>query len=101
MNDSDVSKIKNSPEFKSLLLERRRLALPISAIIILSYFGFVLMVAFDPAALGKTFGDSHVSIGIYAGLLLLLLSFILTVVYVRIADGKIARLQKQIQDNYQ
>lgn len=99
MNNSDVSRIKNSPEFQSLLSERRKLSIPISLTIIVSYFGFVLLVAFDPALLGKTFGDSHVSIGIYAGLLLLLLSFALTVIYVRVSDGKIAELQKKIQNN--
>lgn len=100
MNDIDAEKVIDSPEFKALLKARYRLALPIAATIITAYFGFILMVAFKPSALGITIGGGHVSIGIYAGLALLLLSFALTAIYIRLSDGDIATLQKKIQDKY-
>lgn len=100
MNDIDTETIIHSSEFKSLLKARRRLAAPIAAAIITTYFGFVLLVAFKPSILGQTLGEGHISIGIYAGLSLLLLSFVLTVIYIRLSDGAIALLQKQIQDKY-
>lgn len=99
MNNLDVTEISNSPEFKSLVRMRRNLALPIVLFVIMTYFGFISLIAFNPAVLAQTLGG-HISIGIYAGLLLLLTSFIATVIYVRVSDKKIAALQKEIQDKY-
>ncbi len=100
MSDNNPTTIIQSPEFRALLAARRKLAVPISAIIIACYFGFILLVAFRPSALGYTPGGGHVSIGIYAGLGLLLLSFVLTAVYVRLSDRMVAPLQKDIQNKY-
>ena len=96
----DTKTIIESAEFQALLKARRRLAIPIVSIIIIAYFGFIFLVAFKPSVLGYTFGESHVSIGIYAGLALLLLSFVLTAAYLRLSDGPIADLQKKIQDKF-
>lgn len=96
----DPHTVIHSPEFKALLKARRQLAVPISAVIIACYFGFILLVAFKPSVLGITLGGGYVSIGIYAGLGLLLLSFILTAVYVRLSERTVARLQNDIQNKY-
>jgi uncharacterized membrane protein (DUF485 family) len=82
------------------LAERRKIATPIVAIIILAYFGFVLLIAFDPALLGQTLGG-NVSLGIYAGLGLLVLSFVLTGIYMYLSDQKIAELQRNIRHKVQ
>lgn len=100
MDKADVKIIMESAEFKALLKARRQLALPVVALIISAYFGFILLVAFKPAVLGHIVGNGQVSIGIYAGLGLLLLSFFLTAFYLRRSDGKIATLQKDIQDKF-
>ena len=100
MSDPKTETIIHSPEFKSLLKARLHLATPIAITIIAAYFGFVLLIAFNPSVLGQTLGNSHISIGIYAGLGLLLLSFLLTAIYIKRSDGDIATLQKEIQDKY-
>lgn len=99
MNNLDVTTLANSPEFKTLVRMRRNLALPIVVFVIVTYFGFISLIAFYPSVLAQTVGG-QVSIGIYAGLLLLLTSFIATVIYIRVSDKKIAALQKEIQDKY-
>jgi len=90
-----------SPEFRALVQERRRLWVPVVATIICAYFGFISFVAFAPAALGRTFGTHTVSIGIYAGLALLVLSFLLTALYLRLSNGRINTLLEDIRHKFQ
>lgn len=89
-----------SPEFKALVRARRKLWIPTVVIIIAAYFGFILCIAFDPALLGHTIGNGNVSIGIYIGLGLLLLSFILTAIYLKVSSGTITDLQEKIRTKY-
>lgn len=92
--------VLNSVEFKELIKARRKLALSIVATIIVTYFGFILMIAFDPVALGTTVGSGTVSIGIYLGLALLVLAFLLTAIYLRVSDGRIEELQQKIRHKF-
>ena len=100
MKNTTVDHILQSPEFKSLIKARKQLSLPIVAIIIPAYFGFILMVAFSPETLGKNFASSPVSIGIYAGLALLVLSFLLTALYLKISNGKITQLKNELRSKF-
>lgn len=101
MNDINTESIARSPEFQALLKVRFRLALPIATTIIVVYFGFILLVAFQPSILATRLGESSISIGIYAGLALLGLSFILTSLYIWLSNKTIDPLQNEIQDKYQ
>jgi uncharacterized membrane protein (DUF485 family) len=100
MSEPIIDDIINSSEFKDLLKARKQLSSYIVGIIIPAYFGFVLLIAFSPNTLGTTFGDSPVSVGIYAGLALLVLSFLLTAVYLKISNGKITQLQNELRQKF-
>ena len=95
-----TNEVINSVEFRELIAARRKLSLSIVGTIIIAYFGFILMIAFDPSALGKTIGEGTVSIGIYLGLALLVLAFLLTAVYMRVSGGRIAQLQEIIRHKF-
>jgi len=98
MTDEEAKRIRQLPEFEALLKARRAVNIPINLVIIVAYFSFVLTIAFAPQSLGQPLGDGVVSIGIYLGLGLLLLAFLLTAVYMRLADGKIAVLRQKLLD---
>ena len=98
---ASTEQILNSAEFKQLIVERRKLSLPVVFTITVAYFAFILMIAFDPAVLGQTIGGGKVSIGIYLGLGLLLLSLFLTYLYLRLSNGKVAELQQAVRNKFQ
>ena len=100
MHEPLITEITNSPEFKALLKARKKLSTFIVSIIIPAYFGFVLLIAYSPETLGKTLGDNPVSIGIYAGLALLVLSFLLTAIYLKVSNGKITQLQHELRQKF-
>lgn len=98
MTDEEARRIRQLPEFEALLKARRAVNLPVNLIIIGAYFSFVLTIAFSPQSLGQPAGDGVISIGIYLGLGLLLLAFLLTAIYMRLADGKITVLRQKLLD---
>jgi uncharacterized membrane protein (DUF485 family) len=68
--------------FASLSAARWRVALLLTAAMMVLYFGFILLVAFDKALLGRQLVPG-LSIGILLGALVIVASWILIWVYTR------------------
>ena len=97
MKHETATHILNSPDFKLLMRKRRRVARPLVFLILASYFGFILTVAFSPATLGQKVGGGVASLGIYVGIGLLFLSFIINGVYIKFISGDIRKLLVKIR----
>jgi uncharacterized membrane protein (DUF485 family) len=70
-----------------LAARRTRVALRLTAAMMVAYFGFVLLVAFDKPLMGRLVGEGgKVSVGVLLGAAVILLAPILTGVYVRWAN---------------
>ena len=91
-----IRRIRENPKFGELVRARSRLANILSVAMMVIYFAFVLTVAFGKEFLGMPIGDSVVSIGIPLGLLVILLAFALTGIYVSQANARFDRLTKEI-----
>jgi len=79
MNDGD-------DRLADLTRAQWRLALRLTAIMMAAYFGFILMVAYRKAMLGRLLVPG-LSLGILLGVLLIALAWVLINVYVRWANG--------------
>ena len=89
--------IINSKEFKSLVKRKSFVSWLLSAITLVTYFSFILLVAFFPAVLGfKISDESVITIGIPIGVSIILLAFTLTGVYVLIANREFDQIEKII-----
>jgi len=77
--------------------ERARIAVLLSVCMLVIYFGFILLIAFDKPLMGTLLAPG-LSLGILLGALVILSAWLLTTIYVRWAnrvyDGKIARLRR-------
>ena len=99
MNDAIYARIENSSRFKELVQKRQRFALILSIIMLILYVGFILLIAFAPDWLGASLHEgTNVTRGIPIGVGLIVISFLLTGVYVWRANGEFDRLTKQIID---
>ena len=76
--------------------QRWRIATALSAVMILVYFGFVLLVAFDKPLLGTLIAPG-LSIGILLGALVIVAAWILTWYYVRWANAHLDRRVSEIR----
>lgn len=80
-------RIKEHPDFIILVARRRRFALRLSAIVLIIYFSFILVIAFAPHLLAAPVAaGSVITWGIPVGLAIIISSFVLTGIYVRRAN---------------
>jgi uncharacterized membrane protein (DUF485 family) len=97
MTIHDYHALAELPQYKELMARRRKLVWPLALIVIFSYFLFILLIAFDPAALGQPVGDSIISVGILAGLGLIFLTFAITGIYVHCANRQLEQLIQAVR----
>lgn len=90
-------RIESDPDFQSLVSRRSRFAWILSAAMAAIYFGFILLVAFDPKWLGQPLADGVTTIGIPLGLGVILSAFVLTGIYVRRANSEFDALVDRIK----
>lgn len=92
--------VKRDPRFAKLTQSRARWAWGLSALILLMYFAFILLIAFAPSVLGKPIAaGSVITIGIPVGVVIIVMAFVLTGVYVHQANTRFDALNKQIMDS--
>jgi len=81
-------------KLRALAMRRWRVALGLTTLMVLVYFGFVLLVAWDKPFMGRLLSPG-LSIGIVLGALVIVSAWILTWVYVqwanRVYDPELAR----------
>jgi len=90
-------KIISSKDFKSLAKRKSFVSWLLSAVTLLTYFSFILLVAFFPEVLGLRISDeSIITIGIPIGVSIILLAFASTGIYVFIANREFDQTEKII-----
>ena len=92
--------IRDTKEFYQQLKESRiKILIPLLLLTITSYFSFIWVIAFNPNFFGILIFDTNISIGIFLGFLLILLIFLITLVYVYLANKILEPLINKIQEN--
>jgi uncharacterized membrane protein (DUF485 family) len=85
-------------ELRVLAARRFRIAVWLTSLMMVAYFGFVLLIAFDKPLMGSLIGGGRVSLGVLLGALVIVLAPVLTGTYVRWAnrhyDEALATLKK-------
>ena len=80
-------RIKNHPDFITLVAKRRKFAWQLSAVVLGMYFSFILLVAFAPWILATPItSHSTTTWGIPIGIFIIVMSFLLTGVYAKRAN---------------
>ncbi|MDG1286969.1 MAG: DUF485 domain-containing protein [Rickettsiales bacterium] len=97
MVDYDYKSIAKMPEYQALLAKRRRLVWPLLFLTVIVYFAFILTIAFAPESLSASVGQGVISLGIYAGFGMILLTFMITGYYVYLANQRLEPLVEEIQ----
>ncbi len=97
MSREVTERIKDSPKFQELVKVRARFGWQMSAIILVIYYGFIMVIAFAPQLLGTpVFPGSVITIGIPVGVLVIISAIVLTGVYVSRANREFDTKIKEI-----
>ncbi len=99
MKKDTVDQILSNPKYQELVSKRSKFAWTLSIVILVVYYAFVLVIAFEPALLGAKIGDGVISVGIPVGIGIIVLSFILTGIYVKRANGEFEVLTQDIKNS--
>jgi uncharacterized membrane protein (DUF485 family) len=93
---SELTKIEQDSNYQELVRRRSSLGWMLSLIMLVIYFGFILLVAYAPKFLGTPIGTGVTTIGIPIGLAVIVLAFALTGIYVAKANSSYDVLIRKI-----
>jgi uncharacterized membrane protein (DUF485 family) len=96
MKKSAYDAIEKNPKFQELVRRRTGLARTLSLLMLLIYFGFILLVAYAPGFLGTPIGSGVMTIGVPIGVLVIVSAFVLTGVYVARANTTFDQMNAEI-----
>ncbi|MEX5340824.1 DUF485 domain-containing protein [Pseudomonas sp. I2] len=97
MTPERIESISNHPDFQHLVRHKRRLNGSLTLTMLVAYYGFVLLVAFAPGVLGQSLAGGVTSVGMLVGVLMVLLSFLLTGLYVHRANNVLDPLNEKVK----
>ena len=96
-----VRAIMANPRFQRLVKARSTLGWSLTAVMLVVYFSFILLVAFNKTdgqiLSAKIATGSTTSIAIVAGFGILIATFIITAIYVAIANSRFDRLARELR----
>ena len=97
MPTSTSQLIRANPKFRELEESRSRLAWLLSVIVLAAYYGLMIAVAFFPGALHVPLAEGRaITVGVPIGVAVIVLSWLLTGLYVYRANTTFDDLNEQI-----
>lgn len=88
--------VARDPRYLGLVRERSRFGWALSAIMLVVFFGYILLIAFAPEVLARRIGDGVTTVGIPVGIAVILCGILLTAVYVARANRRYDRITRDI-----
>lgn len=96
--DQDLSnRIAALPAYQRLRSRRTRFGWTLTALMLVVYYGFVLLVAFDKPLLAQRLGDGVMTLGIPLGFGVIVFTVAITAFYVRRANAEFDTLSDAIR----
>ena len=100
MDDAEAARVVADPRFQELVRRRGRFTWALTAVMLVAYLSFILLIAFDKALLAQPIGAGVTSIGIVAGFAVIVLAIVLTGIYVRRAARRFDPLADALRAEY-
>lgn len=94
--DPVVAKIEANPKYHELRRKRNSFGWLLTAIMMVVYYGYIALIAFNKPFLAQPIGAGVTSLGIPIGLGVIVFTIAITGLYVRRANGEFDRLTAEI-----
>ena len=96
MSDSIVARIEANPKYHALRGKRNAFGWTLTTVMLVVYFGYIALIAFNKPFLAQPIGAGVTTLGIPIGLGVILITILITGIYVRRANGEYDRLTAEI-----
>ncbi len=91
-----VTRIANNPNYKVLKARRTRFGRRLTLAMMIAYYGFILLIAFNKSFLSQKLGAGVMTLGIPIGFGLILFTVVITAYYVNRANREFDALSDAI-----
>ena len=98
MSDSIVAKIEANPKYRELRHKRNVFGWTLTVLMLVVYFGYIALIAFNKPFLAQPIGGGVTTLGIPIGLAVIVFTIVITGIYVRRANGEFDTLTAEILD---
>ena len=98
MSQSNIqAKIRSNPKFAEMVGKRTRFAITLSLIVLVPYYTFMMITAFNPGLLGQPLAEGGVmTVGWPIAAILIVGSWLTTGIYIRRANGEFDAMNTEI-----
>ena len=96
MEDKLVAQVTANPKYQELKARRTRFGLWLTAAMLIVYYGFILLVAFNKPLLATRIGEGVTTLGMPIGLGVIVFTIVITAFYVQRANNDFDRLSDDI-----
>ena len=99
MDKELVKKIKSNPKYQELVSKRNSFATLLSIFVLVMFYGYVLVIAFNKELLATRIGEGVMTYAFPVGAAIIIISFITTLIYVIRANGEFEELEQSIKND--
>lgn len=96
METNLAQRIARDPNYQKLRSRRNRLGWTLTLLMMIVYYGFIVLVAFDKPFLAQRMGEGVMTLGIPIGFGVIVFTIIITYYYVRRANAEFDSLTEAI-----
>ncbi len=101
MEDEFVRRVQSNPHYQQLVRDRTRFGWLLSWAMMIVYYGFILLIAFNKELLSIPIGTGVMTTGIPVGLFVIVFTVLITGIYVRHANHRYDELTDAIHRDMQ
>ncbi|MDT3670000.1 MAG: DUF485 domain-containing protein [Aromatoleum sp.] len=96
MQNDMVAIIAANPKYQRLVKTRSSYGWLLTAIMMVVYYGYIAIIAFDKELLARRLGEGVMTVGIPVGFGVIVFTIIITGIYVRRANSEFDALTREI-----
>ena len=96
MDTNLAQRIARDPNYQRLRSRRNRLGWTLTLLMMIVYYGFIMLVAFDKSFLAQRMGEGVMTIGIPIGFGVIVFTIVITAYYVQRANAEFDSLSDAV-----
>ena len=96
MRDPVIEKIQKHPKYQELQTKRNGFGWALTLLMLVVYYGYIALIAFNKPFLAQPLGEGVTSLGIPIGFGVIIFTIAITGLYVARANGEFDELTKDI-----
>lgn len=88
MQDDLITRVTSNPKYQELKSKRHSFGWMLTILMMIAYYGFILLVAFNKPLLASKVGAGVITLGMPIGIGVIIFTIIITNIYVRRANSE-------------